>query len=58
MNKHKAVNELNDHELVNELNEHDNDPFKRHMRSMGHARIPVTPSPECLDEAVKKPKCK
>ena len=58
MNEHEAVNELNDHELVNELNDHDNDPFKRHTRSMGCARIPITPSPEYLDKAVTKPKCK
>ena len=59
MNEHESVNELNDHESVNELYEHDNDPFKRHTRSMGHARIPITPSPEHPDEAViKKPKCK
>ena len=33
--------------------------FQRHTRSMGHARIPVTPSPECPDEAVvTKSKCK
>ena len=43
VNKHESVNELNDHKLVNELYEHDNDPFKRHTRSMGHARIPITP---------------
>ena len=59
MNKHEKVNDVNDHESVNELNDHDNDPFKRHMRSMGHARIPITPSPEHLDEPViTKPKHK
>ena len=67
MNKHESVNELNDHESVNELYKHNNDPFKRHTGSMGPARIPITPSPECPDEAVitkpewkwkKKPKIK
>ena len=58
VNEHKAVNELNDHEPVNELNNHNDDPFKRHTRSMGHARIPITPSPGHQDEAVTKPKCK
>ena len=58
VNEHEVVNELNNHELVNELNDHDDDPFKRHTRSMGHPRIPITPSPECPDEAVTKPKCK
>ena len=52
---------------VNELYIHDDDPFKRHMRSMGHARILVIPSPERPDEGVitepkhkqkKKPKIK
>ena len=58
VNKHEAVNELNNHELVNELNSHDDDPFKRHTRSMHCARIPISPSPDCPDEAVTKPKCK
>ena len=58
MNDHEAVNELNDHESVNELNKHDDDVFKRHTTSMGCARIPITPSLECPDEAVTKPKHK
>ena len=58
VNENESVNELNDHESVNELNDWDDDPFKRHTRSIGHARIPIIPSLEHLDEAVTKPRCK
>ena len=37
VNKHEAVNHVNDHESVN-----DDDPFKRHLRSRGCPRIPIT----------------
>ena len=49
--KQVAVNEVNEHDSV-----HSDDSFRRHTRSMDHAKRPTpSPSPE---HPVKKPKCK